>query len=110
MSPAYGRPPSDNPKVFPFQMRLSENDKAVLEACRKTYGLSKSETFLFGLEILEFATKNSDFRQLMDAFVILKQIEDRKDKYEAKEFQELISRQLRQIKFNFEEFMKTYQR
>lgn len=108
MSPANGRPPSTNPKLHVFQMRLSENDIEILDNCKKTFGLPKARTLLYGLDVLDMATKNREFRQLVDAFMILKEIEENEDRYSHDEYQYKLKRQLNQIRFNFEEFMKTY--
>ena len=110
MSPANGRPPSENPKEHTFQMRLSNYDEEILEKCRQTYGLAKSATLLFGLQILDFASENREFRQLIDALVILKQIEDRKEKMDSEDYKYLIGKQKKQIKYNFDEFMNTYEK
>ena len=110
MSPANGRPPSKNPKEHPFQMRLSQRDIEILDRCKKTFGLSRSRALLYGLDLLDMATKNREFRQLIDAMEILKQLEDDKDIYENNEFEYLIDKQLSQIRFNFERFMSTYKK
>lgn len=110
MSPAHGRPPSENPKEHTFQMRLSDYDEEILEKCKKTYGLAKSATLLFGLQILDFASDNREFRQFIDALIIFKQIENRKWKMDSDEYEYLVEKQKRQIRFNFEEFMKMYEK
>lgn len=110
MSPANGRPPSKNPKEHPFQMRLSQRDIEVLDRCKKTFGLSRSRALLYGLDLLDMATKNREFRQLVDAIEILKEYEDNADKYEQDEFRYLMDKQLSQIRFNFERFMSTYEK
>ena len=109
MSPAYGRPPSDNPKEHIFQMRLSNYDIEILEKCRSTYGLSKAATLLFGLKPLEFATNNREFRQLLDALIILKQVEELCQRTPNCENKALLERQLNQVRFNFNEFLRTYE-
>lgn len=97
-------------KEIPFEMCLSQEDIEILNRCKKIFGISKPETFLYGLEILDFTTNNRDFRQLIDALVILKQIIDRKEKIEGDEYEYLLSCQLNQVKFNFKEFVKNYKK
>ncbi len=110
MSPASGRPPSENPKIHPFQMRLSEKDNKILEKCKKTFGFSKAKALLYGLELLDMANENFEFRQLFDALVVLKEIEASEELYQEEEYDRAIKRQLSQIQFNCQEFIKTYKK
>ncbi|WP_147539041.1 ribbon-helix-helix domain-containing protein [Anaerotruncus rubiinfantis] len=49
MSPRTGRPPSDNPKQVRTEIRLTKEDKEILEYCCKVTGRSKSEIVREGI-------------------------------------------------------------
>jgi len=52
MSPRTGRPPSDNPKTLSTRIRLSDDDKKMLEHCCKVYGFTKAEVIRQGIKDL----------------------------------------------------------
>lgn len=49
MSPRTGRPPSDNPKQTRTEIRLTKEDKEILEYCCKVTGKSKSDVVREGI-------------------------------------------------------------
>ena len=49
MSPRTGRPPSPNPKQMRTEIRLTKEDKEILDHCCKVTGKSKSEIVRDGI-------------------------------------------------------------
>ncbi|RGB68998.1 MULTISPECIES: ribbon-helix-helix domain-containing protein [Oscillospiraceae] len=49
MSPRIGRPPSANPKQERTEIRLTKEDKEILEYCCKVTGKSKSDIVREGI-------------------------------------------------------------
>ena len=45
----HGRPPSDDPKIHNFQIRLSKTDADKLEFCCKKTGKTKAEIIRMGI-------------------------------------------------------------
>lgn len=60
MSPRTGRPPSDNPKNERTEIRLTRDDKAILEHCCKVTGRTKSEIVREGIHIIYKNLNKSD--------------------------------------------------
>lgn len=51
MSPRTGRP-TDDPKSFRLELRLSDTDKKLLEYCCEKTGLSKADVLRMGLRVV----------------------------------------------------------
>lgn len=49
MSPRTGRP-TDNPRSIRIGVRLTEDEKKMLDECEKELGLSKTKVILLGIE------------------------------------------------------------
>lgn len=49
MSPAYGRPPSQNPKDHQKRIRMSDEDVRILEYCCKITGKTQSDIIREGI-------------------------------------------------------------
>lgn len=105
MSPRIGRPPIDNPKDNRITIRLDAKQNETLEKCAEYFGVSKAEIFCRGLALIAIEKENSNVQQLFDAIDILYQIIVRKDKF-GDDYEENIRGSIRQIKFNFDEFLK----
>ncbi len=50
MSPAHGRPPSNDPKIHDTKIRMSDNDIAMLEYCCMRTGKKKAEIIRQGIK------------------------------------------------------------
>lgn len=50
MSPAHGRPPSNDPKVHETRIRMSDKDIGKLEYCTKSTGKTKAEIIRIGID------------------------------------------------------------
>lgn len=50
MSPAHGRPPSNDPKIHDTKIRMSDNDISMLEYCCKQTGKKKAEIIRQGIK------------------------------------------------------------
>lgn len=107
MSPRTGRPPIANPKIDRVTVRLDDCRSMALERCAKNIGTTKADIISRGIDLLEIADENSQARQLFDAIVLLYELMDREDRYDANEYAGMYSRRLSQIEFNFSEFMKS---
>lgn len=49
MSPRTGRPPSDNPKINQYRIRMSDDEERMLNACCEATKLSKAEVIRLGI-------------------------------------------------------------
>ena len=49
LSPAYGRPPSKNPKEHQKRIRMSDEDVKILEYCCKATGRTQSDIIREGI-------------------------------------------------------------
>ena len=54
--------PTQNPKTEQIKIRATKEDKAILEECCETLGLTQYEVIMMGVRCtyLEFKNKNSD--------------------------------------------------
>lgn len=60
MSPRTGRPPSDHPKDMRTEIRLTKEDKAILDYCCKVTGRTKSEIVREGIYEIYAKLDNPD--------------------------------------------------
>lgn len=52
MSPAHGRPPSQDPKRNDTRIRLTDSEVEKLEYCAKVTGMTKSDVIRKGIELV----------------------------------------------------------
>lgn len=61
MTPAYGRPPSKDPKIHDTKIRMSDNDINMLNFCCEKMGKKKAEIIRIGIKKVyeEIKTKSN---------------------------------------------------
>ena len=60
VSPAYGRPPSKDPKIHDTKIRMSDNDMEMLDYCCKETGKKKAEIIRMGIRKVYEELKNKN--------------------------------------------------
>lgn len=98
MSPRTGRPPKENPKNGRITIRLTEEEQKTLCECMEKFGTSNAEILRRGLTLMDLAKANTEARQLLDAMVLLNELIKREEK-------EAIPQQIKQIEYNFAEYL-----
>lgn len=106
MSP---RKKSENSKRQRMELRLNDTELECISKIQNSLGLSKSGAILYALNVLELASINRDFRELANALLILKNLKEHQSSYDdIEEYEQKFNKQIRQVKYFFENFIETY--
>lgn len=106
MSP---RKKSENSKRQRMELRLNDTELECISKIQNSLGLSKSGAILYALNVLELASINRDFRELANALLILKNLKEHQSSYDdIEEYEQEFNKQIRQVKYCFENFIETY--
>ena len=104
MSP---RKKSENSKRQRMELRLNDTELECISKIQNSLGLSKSGAILYALNVLELASINRDFRELANALLILKNLKEHQSSYDdIEEYEQKFNKQIRQVKYFFENFHK----
>lgn len=106
MSP---RPKSEDSKRQRLELRLNDTELECISKIQESLGFSKSGAILYALNVLELASVNRDFKELANALLVLKNIRENQHNYdEAEEYELKLNKQIKQVRYNFENFIETY--
>lgn len=106
MSP---RKKSEDSKRQRMELRLNDTELECITKIQNSLGLSKSGAILYALNVLELASINRDFRELANALLSLKNLKEHQSSYDdIEEYEQKFNKQIRQVKYCFENFIETY--
>ena len=108
MSP---RQKSEDSKRQRLELRINDDELECIHKIQKSLGLTKSGAILYALSVLEIAGINREFREFVIALMGLKNIKENKISFEdIDEYNFKFDKQIKQVQFNFENFIASYKK